>query len=473
MISTTQIAVVGGGPAGAVIAFRLAQLGHEVVLIARMSSARSHCLETLTPGVAEQLAFLHLGDALDGALLRQTTELELRWGSNRFEQNTSVKPRILIERSAFNNGLITAVKRRGVNVLPADVEGAERSADGWRLKCGSPDGPLILIASSLIDATGRRGLLPTKRLRNHRLLGVRGQWSGTRLPNCTRIAASEQCWAWGAPLADHTYEAILFLDPRDLNADRKSLEQRYRSLVCTCGLLDGVRVANCIGPLRACDATPYVEVDAVGQDFLKIGDACLAIDPLSSAGVQMAIQSGISGAVAVHTLRRNSAATGLITAFWSSELARRSTRHAKWSAEYYRSAAERFPTPFWQSRAASWSNNPPLAYPPNQETLPKPNQALQLSGSLSIVDAPCVVGDIIELRQTVVHPSLSESVAFLDGADLPILLARVFPGVTAAGVLQLWSCDVDPRRGLAILSWMWRRRLIEPLPTDACDEAEW
>jgi hypothetical protein len=73
----------------------------------------------------------------------------------------------------------------------------------------------------------------------------------------------------------------------------------------------------------------------------------------------------------------------------------------------------------------------------------------------------------------VVHPSLSESVAFLDGADLPILLARVFPGVTAAGVLQLWSCDVDPRRGLAILSWMWRRRLIEPLPTDACDEAEW
>jgi flavin-dependent dehydrogenase len=425
----------------------------------------------LTPGVAEQLAFLHLGDALEGALLCPTTELELRWQTDRFESDTAVKPRALVERSAFDAGLITAVKRHGVNILSADVRRAERSADGWRLACESADGPLVLIASTLIDATGRRGLLPRKRLRNHCLLGVCGRWRGTRLPNCIRIAVGGHFWSWGAPMADRSYEVILFLDPRDLNRGRKSLEQHYRSMVCSCGLLDGAKGADCIGPVRACDATRYVDFDAVGEDFLKIGDACLAVDPLSSAGVQIAIQSAVSGAVAIHTLAQDPAATGLIARFWSSELARRSMRHAKWSAEYYRSAAERFPTPFWRSRAASCSNDAPLAYLPNREALPKPNQPLQLSGSLGIVDAPCVVGDIIELRETVVHPSLSESVAFLDGADLPVLLARVSPGVTAAGLLNLWSRDVDPRRGLAILSWIWRHRLIEPFPTDGCNEA--
>jgi flavin-dependent dehydrogenase len=469
MISTTHIAVVGGGPAGAVVALRLTQLGHDVVLIAGMSSPRSHRGETLTPGVAEQLAFLHLGDALDGALMRRTTDLELRWESDRFEPNTNVKHGLLVERSAFDAGLITAVKRHGVNILSAEVRRAERSADGWQLECESADGPLILIASILVDATGRRGLLPRKRLRNHRLLGVRGRWRGTSLPNCIRIAASEQCWAWGAPMADRTYEAILFFDPRDLNGGRRSLEQCYRSLVYTCGLLDGAKVPECIGPVWACDATSYVEFDAVGEDFLKIGDACLTVDPLSSAGVQIALQSAVSGAVAIHTLRRNPAATGLITAFWSSELARRSTRHAKWSAEFYRAAAARFATPFWRSRAASESNHAPLDDLPNRETLPRPNQALHISCALRVIDAPCVVGDIIEVRQTVTHPSLSEPVAFLDGADLPILLTQVFPGLTAAGVLRSWSRAVDPRRGIAILSWIWQRGLIEPLPTDECN----
>jgi flavin-dependent dehydrogenase len=469
MISTTHIAIVGGGPAGTVIALRLTQLGNDVVLIAGMPSPRSHRGEILTPGVAEQLAFLNLGDALNGALLRPTIELELRWQSDRFEPNTAVKRGLLVERSAFDAGLITAVKRRGVNILSADVRRAERSADGWRLECASPDGPLILSASILIDAGGRRALLPRRRRRNHRLLGVCGRWHGSRLPDSVRIAASEQSWAWGAPIADRTYEAILFLDPRDLNGGRKSLEQRYRSLVRTSGVLGEAKAVECIGPVRASDATPYVDFHAVGKDFLKIGDACLAVDPLSSAGVQIAIQSAVSGAVAIHTLRQNPAATELVTAFWSSELSRRSTRHAKWSTEFYRAAAERFATPFWRSRAASESNHAPFNDLRNRETLPRPNQALHISCALRVIDAPCVVGDIIEVRQTVIHPSLSEPVAFLDGADLPILLTQVFPGLTAAGLLRSWSRAVDPSRGVAILSWIWQRGLIEPLPTDECN----
>jgi len=461
---TTRIAVAGGGPAGAVIALRLVQLGHDVVLVTGTPSRRSHSVETLTPGVSKQLKFLRLGDALDGALVLPAADRQLKWQNSRFEPNLAVKPGALVERSAFDAGLIIAVTRQGVTMLPAEVRRVERIVDGWRLVCESAEGPVTVISSFLVDATGRRGVLPRKRLRKQRLLGLRGRWRGARLPNCVRVAAHDQFWAWGAPTADRTYEAILFLDPRDLNRAHQSLEQRYRFLVSVCGLLDGAGPAECIGPVQACDATPYVELDAVGEDFLKIGDACLTVDPLASAGVQIAIQSAVSGAAAIHTLRGDPAATGLITAFWSGELARRNTRHTRWSAEFYRIAAERFATPFWRSRAAPQSDATPPVNHANREMLPRPDQALRLSSTLGIVDAPCVVADKIELRRTVAHPSLSEPVAFLDGVDLPLLLASIAPGVTAAGILHSWSRNVDPRRGVAILSWIWRRGLIEPLP---------
>jgi hypothetical protein len=266
-------------------------------------------------------------------------------------------------------------------------------------------------------------------------------------------------------MTNHTYEATLFLDPRELKAGDGSPEQFYRDAVDACGLLDGARSTVVVGSLRAYDATPYVDVDAVDANSLKIGDACLAVDPLSSAGVHIAIQSAVSGAAAVHTLRRDAATLGLITAFWSSELARRSARHTTWSAEFYRAAAERFGTPFWWSRAARVRGDAPRATQPDREALPRPNQALRLSDSLSFADAPCVVGSTIEQRRTVSHPSLSEPAAFLDGTDLPALLARIFPGMTATAVLRTWSDDIDPSRAVAILSWIWRRGFIEPVPT--------
>ena len=52
-----------------------------------------------------------------------------------------------------------------------------------------------------------------------------------------------------------------------------------------------------------------------------------AVDPLSSAGVQIAIQSGVAGAIAVHTLLTDGE-DELVAEFWANELTRRSRQHA-------------------------------------------------------------------------------------------------------------------------------------------------
>jgi flavin-dependent dehydrogenase len=464
MTAATEIAVAGGGPAGAVIALRLAELGHRVVLLAGARNPRPHLGESLAPGVAAQLAFLGLGNILDLALVHRTTEFELKWRTDHFEPHTAMQPGLLVDRGAFDAALVGTAARRGVDVRAATMARvAERNGGGWRIACECPEGPLVLTAPILIDATGRRGLLPKRRRRTYRLLAVHGRVRGARLPACIRVAAGDSSWAWGAPMPDGTYAAAVFLEPRDVKTAGKDIEERFRKLVSRCGLLDGAGASETVGSIEACDATPYVDDDAVGSDFLKIGDAALAVDPISSAGVQIAIQSAITGAAAIHTLRRDPSMAEAVCEFWRRELARRNASHRTWSGEFYGEAHSRFATPFWRSRVASRADAPTTATRFDGEPLPRPDQQLGLARSVEISMAPCITGNTIEWRHIATHPSLTEPVAFVDGIDLPHLLARIAPSMTAAAILRAWSSSIDPGRALALLSWAWRHRLIEPL----------
>jgi flavin-dependent dehydrogenase len=460
MTLVADIAVIGGGPAGAVIASRLTGLGHAVVLLdGRLARPWPGC-ETLTAGAADQLAFLGLGSVLDRVPTRRTTPFELKWSSDRFEPHDAFRPGALVERCVFDPALMAAVRRTGVPAHPVEARRSERTARGWRIAGIGADGPATIIARMLVDASGRRGFLPKRRRRAEPLLAVHGRWQGRRLPACMRIAAGPQAWAWGVPITDQTYAATVFLDPRDRR--HGMLARRYHDLVEACGLLEGATPSELFGPVTACDATPYVEDAAIGADCLKIGEAALAVDPLSSAGVQIAIQSAVAAAAVVHTLLGDPAAIALVTAFWSRELARRSARHAAWTAAFYREAAARFATPFWRLRASEPADVVAGEVAPLRGALPRPDEPLRLAESLTVAPAPCLVHDRVEQRRIVSHPALTEPVAFVDGADLPLLLDRISSGLTAAAILSAWSSTIGPTRALAVLSWMWRGGLIVP-----------
>jgi flavin-dependent dehydrogenase len=462
MLAASEIAVVGGGPAGAIVAARLAELGHDVVLLEGVHFPRPHVGDALTPGVGEQLAFLKLGDVLDSALARRTPEFELRWRTDSFESYRATQPGLLVERGIFDAGLVAAARRRGVRLLEATrARVAERVAGCWRIACDSRQGTRIVTAALMIDAGGRRGLLPKRRHKQYGLLAIHGRLRGLRLPNCVRVSAGNGGWAWGAPMRDGTFAAMVFLDPRDVRSTGDGLEQRFRNLLAACRLLDDAGPTDIVGPIQACDATPYLDKDAVGADFLKIGDASLTIDPISSAGVQSAIQSAIAGAVAVHTLRRNPASALVVAEFWSRELARRHARHQAWSAQFYREAGARFASPFWRARSVGKADDASLVRSPGYPPLPGPSQALRLAKSVRIAIGPCIVGDVIEQRRLVTHPSLGEPVAFVENLDLPELLARIGSGATAAAVIDAWSGVVSPARAISVLTWAWRHGLIE------------
>ncbi len=65
--------------------------------------------------------------------------------------------------------------------------------------------------------------------------------------------------------------------------------------------MEDCRGAELASPVQAIDTTPYLSDDLIAIDAIRLSDAAAAIDPISSSGVQKAIQSALAGAVVVQT----------------------------------------------------------------------------------------------------------------------------------------------------------------------------
>ncbi|MFP2928180.1 FAD-dependent oxidoreductase, partial [Pyxidicoccus sp. 3LG] len=75
----TEVCVVGGGPAGAALALRLARLGHEVCLVERQAFPRPHLGESLAPGVWPLLDMLDVAEEVRRAGFLPAREALVRW----------------------------------------------------------------------------------------------------------------------------------------------------------------------------------------------------------------------------------------------------------------------------------------------------------------------------------------------------------------------------------------------------------
>jgi hypothetical protein len=176
-----------------------------------------------------------------------------------------------------------------------------------------------------------------------------------------------------------------------------------------------------------------------------VGDAGLALDPISSSGVQKAVQTALSGAVVVNTILRRPAATEAARRFYCDSLESASSRHRSWAAAQYAEAGRR--SSFWISRAADVDRAPEAPQP--VPDLP-PEGRLELSPSLEYVELPCLNGDFVELKTAVTHPGLAEPVAYLGGWELAPLLRRARPGRETSDLLRAWSSP--SRRGRLAIS---------------------
>ena len=459
-----DVAVIGAGPAGCVFATRMAALGFDVCLIERARFPRPHLGESLSPGVLPMLASAGLAGAIERVGLRRVFEVRTNWEG---AETVRVDPRgegLLVDRAAFDGALLGAARAAGVRVLqPALARVQARTADGWRLLVDSDGERRSLFAGFLADASGRAARLGgARRAMGPRTIAVHGYWTGRGLPAQPRIEAGPAAWYWGVPLPGGSYNTLVFVDAARLRGDgRRTLEARLRAWLQPSALLQDVQGATLLGEVRATDATPYLYADCVGARHVRLGDAALALDPLSSSGVQKAVQTALSAAIVANTLLRRPAAGAAARRYYEDNLAEAATRHRRWATGHYGVAAARHQDAFWVARAAALTDEgsaPFTGAPPRPLADDVP---LRLSPDCQWEALPCLGAHYVEVKPALRHPAVDGPVAYLGGQELAPLLDVVRAGMTSRQLAEAWSAALPFDKGLSIARWLASRGVLE------------
>lgn len=442
----------------------MAQLGHDVVLVERATFPRRQLGESLSPGVLPLLGMTGARAAVEAAGFRRVRTVRVLWANGEEVREDLREQGLIAERGEFDRLLLGQALALGVRILqPATVCTYWYDGGRWRVEVGTPGGTVLVEADFLADARGRAGGGRTRRWTGMRTLALYAYWRGAALPEEPRIEAGGEAWYWGIPLPDGTYNTLAFVDARRFRAAGDStLTARFYDLLGRSELLHGCREARMIGSPAAIDATAYIDDACASASGFKVGDAALALDPLSSSGVQKAIQDALSAAVVANTLLRRPERAEAALQFRCSGLNETSRRHRRWAAGHYGRIAERGGGPFWQSRATRVQREPPRAATATQTltTHALASVGVALSRQVEFVDLPCIDGDFVVVKRAVRHPGLDSPLAYLGDREVAPLLQRLPAGLTPLQIARLWSDRMPFESAITIAGWMLHRGLF-------------
>src|SRR3954447_11613196 len=102
-----DVCIAGGGPAGAALALRLAQLGRTVAVVEKAAFPRMHVGESLTAGVLPMLDILGVRDAIENAGFLRAGQATVLWaGELRCHELHSEG--LQVDRGRFDSILLRA-----------------------------------------------------------------------------------------------------------------------------------------------------------------------------------------------------------------------------------------------------------------------------------------------------------------------------------------------------------------------------
>lgn len=457
-----DVCVLGGGPAGSTLALRLAELGHRVCVVERDTFQRRRVGESLAPGIVPLLEALGLQQRIAAAEVLRSERAHLRWsGENPQTRTVERDGGLLVNRPRLDRLLIDLARERGAQVIqPARAARPLRLPEGgWHIPIRTVSGQEAVRARFVCDATGRRSHFATQGERKSvgpRTIALCAWFRNVCLDDCSvRVESGEAQWYWGAPLPDGTFSAMIFVDTERCtgHGGLGSPELLFRSLLAQSELLGGCLTGTIEGEVVARDASAYFSAKPVHAHFIRVGEACFGIDPLSSQGLQAAISQALHASIVVNTILTKPASTELAMQMYRDRQDLAVSTNRRFAAAYYAECGSRSHH-FWRSRAQDAPVNVERSQSSSTSVSLSPRMRLRRGPTTTIVTVPGVCEDLIISVQALKHPRLDRPVAYLDGVFLAPLLAVLGDGDTASEVIQRWTAIVPAARALSILRWM-------------------
>jgi len=319
-----EVAVVGGGPAGAVLAARVADLGHEVVLLERHPTWRWRAGGVFTSPAA--LTALQAA-GMDRRILEEVTRpipamrVETPHGTSfRLTYGTEQggSSAVGFDRSRSDPAFLELASRAGAEVrLGATVVAVD--IESGRLEIRSADGgPRILHAATIVGADGPRSIVAraagvTRRMRLAPRIGLTYHLADPEplAQRDARMRLLHDGYVGIAPVAGGKVNVGIVLGSSWL-ADLSSRGSNAvaNSIVASIPATDEDSIAwaggRALDPIAGAWPLGNRVARRAGRGWLLVGDAAGFLDPFTGEGLFRGVTSACLAAAAIHARARGS-----------------------------------------------------------------------------------------------------------------------------------------------------------------------
>ncbi|MDR3095780.1 MAG: tryptophan 7-halogenase [Paraburkholderia sp.] len=402
-MTAPRIVVLGAGPAGAAVARALATLGYAVTVVS--DKRRFDAVEGLSLRVLEGLRRAGLFRATVCAEPCARTTL---WGGT----TQTVNAEFLVDRHAFDAALREDLREAGVEIVEATVRSVQSTPCTHDLMIETADGPLSLNADFLVEARGRLAPLMRDATRGPQTLSLINIWQGAPGAAASAMESLQDGWAWMARLPDGRCYWQMTLDVASEELPQRdallAFCTRMRRSPLASAFFSGETGEHALLHARSSTATLCGRAGA--RNWLRVGDAAMAADPLAGNGILQSLASALEAPAVIHTLISRPERAELALRFHQQRIEHLFMHFARTGRDFY-ALEQRFGgSPFWQARS-HWPDDAPTHQVPD-------------FGQLAIARAPVIDGDLIGEADVVVSPDQPLGVWHLQGVPLaPIVQA--------------------------------------------------
>ncbi|MBV9154977.1 MAG: NAD(P)/FAD-dependent oxidoreductase [Acidobacteriaceae bacterium] len=275
------VAVLGGGPAGASAAERIARAGLKTILIDEKLVWEKPCGGGITYKAYAQYPYL-IENATPKKLVKDTVLAAPKAGSAK---TTLTHPIVIYARIDLNKMLLHRAEAAGAQIEKERVLGLNRTSSGWqiRTKAGTIEADFCIIATGarnpLRDVGTQYGARDTMVSFGYRVLANQIHMDLQFLPNL-------EGYIWVFPRADHISIGICGKG-EPAHALRKRLEHYMDEKGFS--RRDAQFYAHLLPSLEACG---WRKNRLAGDGWIAVGDAAGLVDPITGEGLYYAVRSG-------------------------------------------------------------------------------------------------------------------------------------------------------------------------------------